>query len=547
MTSAYVLIAAVLLLGGLLAALGDRLGTKVGKARLRLFNLRPKQTAILLTIVTGVSISASTLGILFATSESLRKGVFQLDDILKKRRRVQRELDEVEVELARVKEQKDRVENELVTARNQQAEAQQRLDEINLKFQEAQTLLQQFSAQADELRQEINALLASKQELLAQKNELQQQIAQLQAEVEERDRKLAQGLEIITKQQQRIKTQEQQVTTQQQKLTEQENRLAQIQRQRKTLITEINKRDNQIDTLDRAIAQQNQALEEREKRLEKLEVELEKQQSQLQKEIERRDEAIAVLDAAIANRDQILQARSSRLLDLETQLASLQQELVGLEEYYENYQALREGNLALVRGQVLSYGTITNVNLDTARTALEKLLRQANNTAIRATNLPGNDQRVITIAPLQVEQAISKIKDGQNYVVQIVSAGNYLEGETEVRVFADVVINEKIFDAGSEIATVPIDTKTMTKEEVQQRVDLLLATSSFRARGAGILGDIQVADGSVSELITFIEQVNKSEEPLDELKAIASEPTYASGPLKMRLVALQNGEIVFQT
>ncbi|NET90240.1 MAG: DUF3084 domain-containing protein [Kamptonema sp. SIO1D9] len=547
MTSAYVLIAAVLLLGGLLAALGDRLGTKVGKARLRLFNLRPKQTAILVTIVTGVSIAASTLGILFATSESLRKGVFQLDDILKKRRRVQRELDEVEAELVTVKEQKERVEDELAEARKEQAEAQQRLDEINLKFQEAQAQLQEFSAQADELRQEINSLLTSKQELIAQRNELQQQIAQLQAQVEERDRELAQGREIITEQQQRIETQQQQVAAQQEKLTEQENRLAQIQRQRNILIAEINKRDNQIDTLDRAIAQQNQALSQRETRLKELEIELEKQQSQLQKEIDRRDEAIAVLDLAIANRDRILQARSSRLVELEKQLALLQQELIGLEEYYENYQALREGNLALVRGQVLSYGVITNVDAYTGRTALEKLLRQANNTAIRATNLPENDQRVVTITPLQVEQAIAKIEDGQNYVVQIVSAGNYLEGETQVRVFADVVINQKIFDAGSEIATVPIDPITMTKEEVQQRVDLLLATSSFRARGAGILGDIQVADGSVSELITFIEQVNKYEEPLDEIKAIASEPTYASGPLKMRLVALQNGEIVFQT
>ncbi|NJN75689.1 MAG: DUF3084 domain-containing protein [Synechococcaceae cyanobacterium RL_1_2] len=76
MTSALVLILAILLLGGLIAALGDRLGTKIGKARLRIFNLRPKQTAILVTVVTGVLISASTLGILFALSKSLRQGIF---------------------------------------------------------------------------------------------------------------------------------------------------------------------------------------------------------------------------------------------------------------------------------------------------------------------------------------------------------------------------------------------------------------------------------------------------------------------------------------
>ena len=84
MTSAYVLIIAILILGGSIAALGDRIGTKVGKARLRLFKLRPKQTAILITIGTGILISSSTLAVLFALSESLRQGVFELDEIIRR-------------------------------------------------------------------------------------------------------------------------------------------------------------------------------------------------------------------------------------------------------------------------------------------------------------------------------------------------------------------------------------------------------------------------------------------------------------------------------
>lgn len=63
-------------LGGILAALGDRLGSKVGKARLTLFNLRPKQTAVVVTVMTGTVIAASTLGLLFGLSKSLRQGFF---------------------------------------------------------------------------------------------------------------------------------------------------------------------------------------------------------------------------------------------------------------------------------------------------------------------------------------------------------------------------------------------------------------------------------------------------------------------------------------
>jgi len=57
MTSGYILIAAIFLLGGIVAVFGDRVGTKIGKARLRLFNLRPRQTATVITWVTGMLIS----------------------------------------------------------------------------------------------------------------------------------------------------------------------------------------------------------------------------------------------------------------------------------------------------------------------------------------------------------------------------------------------------------------------------------------------------------------------------------------------------------
>ena len=53
-TGGIVLILAVLILGGVIATLGDRIGTKVGKARLSLFNMRPKKTAVLVTVITGV-------------------------------------------------------------------------------------------------------------------------------------------------------------------------------------------------------------------------------------------------------------------------------------------------------------------------------------------------------------------------------------------------------------------------------------------------------------------------------------------------------------
>ena len=82
--SAWLLILALLALGGVLATLGDRLGSRVGKARLSLFNLRPRNTAVLITVLTGSLISAVSLGLMLAVSQRLRTGLFELDSLEQK-------------------------------------------------------------------------------------------------------------------------------------------------------------------------------------------------------------------------------------------------------------------------------------------------------------------------------------------------------------------------------------------------------------------------------------------------------------------------------
>lgn len=73
------LIAVLAVMGGAIAYIGDKLGTKVGKKKLSMFGLRPKHTSILVTIVTGILIAASTLGILSLTSRDVRTALFGME------------------------------------------------------------------------------------------------------------------------------------------------------------------------------------------------------------------------------------------------------------------------------------------------------------------------------------------------------------------------------------------------------------------------------------------------------------------------------------
>ncbi len=73
---AWILIIFLILLGGLIAPFGDLLGTKIGKSRFSILQLRPKKTATFITIITGAFISAISIGLLLLVSEEFRQRLF---------------------------------------------------------------------------------------------------------------------------------------------------------------------------------------------------------------------------------------------------------------------------------------------------------------------------------------------------------------------------------------------------------------------------------------------------------------------------------------
>lgn len=77
----YIVIAVVIVFGGLLALLGDRVGMKVGKKRLSLFGMRPKYTSMVITVLTGFFIAGLTLIILSFISDYVHTAIFRLKAI----------------------------------------------------------------------------------------------------------------------------------------------------------------------------------------------------------------------------------------------------------------------------------------------------------------------------------------------------------------------------------------------------------------------------------------------------------------------------------
>jgi uncharacterized protein (DUF3084 family) len=181
------------------------------------------------------------------------------------------------------------------------------------------------------------------------------------------------------------------------------------------------------------------------------------------------------------------------------------------------------------------------------RVAIDQLLREANR---RATQLirPGAmdlSAQIVQITNLEVEQLINQIGDGEEYVVRIFSVANYLIGEQAIQVSSNVVPNQIVFGAGDVVAATSLDPSSLSDQQIQQRLNLLIAAANFRANSLGILTD-SVEVGRIQNVIAFIEQLKQVKATV-ELKAIAAETTSTAGPLKIELVAAQDGQVLFRT
>ena len=161
--SGWLLILALLLLGGVLSTLGDRLGSKVGKARLSLLGLRPRRTAVVITVLTGSLISAISLGLMLLVSDRLRTGLFELDQL----------------------------ERRLREGRDALASSQQELHAAEEGRQQARNQLAMVEAQAGALRRELAPLIRQREQLERERDQLSREIGAKDADIRRNRQELA--------------------------------------------------------------------------------------------------------------------------------------------------------------------------------------------------------------------------------------------------------------------------------------------------------------------------------------------------------------------
>jgi uncharacterized protein (DUF3084 family) len=447
MDGGYVLVLAILILGGIIATLGDRIGSKVGKSRLSIFKLRPRNTATLVTILTGGLISASTLGILLATNSQLRDGLFRLNSIReelqysqKEKQRVEEELRNANTQRQQAQDRLDRINKFLSTAVTRQAETQAKLQSVQAKFQQANNELAKVQIQEQQLRDRVQGLSSERDNLLAEGSKLKQ----------ERDR---------------------------------------LATEREALRKQASESQVQIATLG-------------------------EQRIKLEKDVTKLGSDVKSLEAS-------------------------------KEVLTKNIEAFRLGNVAINSEQVLASTVIkAGLSPQESKEAIYALLQRADLQARNLLYLPtkGDGNAVIEVKQSDIDNLIESIKGSSGYVVRILSTRNYLRLERKVSIAADVIPNKKIFSKGEVIASLRFKSN-MQPQEMAEGVSRLFSLVRFRANSKEILADPITGNvgsfptDAISELLKTIGQYKTS----FEVRAVAKEPIFVSGPLSLELVVVSNG------
>ena len=159
------------IMGGIIAYLGDKIGSRVGKRKIVLFGLRPKYTSIVITILTGISIAVVTLGVMSVLSKNVRIALFGMHQL-------QMQKAELEAQRDTLRKQAEALGNELadknsLIASNEELLKQQQaqLDGKNEEIRLTQLDLQQAQQARDDKTRQLSVIQVAMDEAKTDKEQ----------------------------------------------------------------------------------------------------------------------------------------------------------------------------------------------------------------------------------------------------------------------------------------------------------------------------------------------------------------------------------------
>ncbi|GEM_PF-152554 len=196
--SLWSLVAGLVVIAALVAYVGDIVGRKVGRRHWRLFGLRPRTTALIIAVLTGVLIALLAIAAFFFLASDARKTILEAEKVRQERNQLRQEVTrldghvkELESRAARALGENEKLEKELsakvAALKLAESEIKKLKDEkaqLQNDAEQARKALQEREVELSKVRAEVEELNSERKELENEFDALQENQVNLLGELE---------------------------------------------------------------------------------------------------------------------------------------------------------------------------------------------------------------------------------------------------------------------------------------------------------------------------------------------------------------------------
>ncbi len=480
----------LVLVAALVAYVGDQVAKRVGKRHWRFLGLRPRATATLVAVGTGVLIALGGFGTFFVLVKDARETILQADQVRQERNRLRSEVDRLLSRAAATLSETDRLKSERAEfERNNVRLAQQ---------------LELYAQQQKQTRQELEATLVESQKLSLEVDKLTTD-----------KQKLEQSLIALTKERQGLQQDKAQLLLSRSQVAIQAQKAQQDLRNLEAASKNALTRYNSLQAQAKVLQARTKTLQVQTTDLQARIALLEADKTKLETDKRNLEGDVAVLvggkeiTAAKGAKDPAAVAASANLNALQKEngqlrdnLGSVQRELQQLRER----SRLMVGSLDKALGSyLLAEGVLEPAN---AQSNVSELLRKADSRS-----------RLLGLRGLEVvESADLSAATGGLLLARVMGVND--DGRVRVRV--EYHAKERIFAAGEVLASTSL-TLPAALPELRRKLEALSQMATARLSQAGWIPE------KISPSI-----------PLDALVGLMGQLSGKRGGVKIAVVATEN-------
>ncbi|NLC58449.1 MAG: DUF3084 domain-containing protein [Armatimonadetes bacterium] len=499
--------------GGLIAFMGDRLGRYMGKRRMTVFGLRPRHTALCFTVVAGMLIALTSLGVMSSISKDVRVALFAVDD------------------LTRQRDDLTRQRNDLTRQNRSLSQESKRL---RADYEESKRRVAAVSREEQQSRAKLASTL---QRLARSEADAERKVAALRREADRRARLAAEKSRQIDELGRRLARVQNDLGSISGRLRAAQARYREAETRRQEAVASFADISNRYQAVQAREVQARDDLSKAQARLTDLQQQVKGWEQQA------KDAEALVDDLQRAQADLVAQRQElvAAVEDLKKQQAELKDAVRLAREKEKDAQSWvalqRMGPLIYVRGQELAWEVIDGrESRARIRERLQAMVERARAAAVsqgagtkeeaelalvpvRFTQSATQAALGMVVGPEAIDAATAEIsRANTSVVVQLKAATNTVAGD-QVYSEIQVWVNRLVFHEGEPVARKVLNPRQPVGQIVQELVALLHGEvrSTAVARGMiprlsseeGILPSVQVGEIPLSDVVRTAERVRK--------------------------------------